>query len=120
MPRLMKIDVDTAFKSYEIRFAEKFGEKPVGSFAKFHNTMIQRLDRAGFEPRLAAYLKWHRECKRLLGSGATISDVLVMEFEEASCWICLQAPNVLEMFSGEVGDPAEMVTSTGQFQAVKK
>ncbi len=116
----MKIDVEAAFESYQIRFVERFGDKPVGAFAKFHNTMIQRLDRAGFEPRLADYLHWHRECKRLLGSGATISDVLVMEFEEASSWICLQAPNMLEMFSGEVGDPAEMVTSTGQYAAVNK
>ncbi|MBX3246480.1 MAG: hypothetical protein KF901_04790 [Myxococcales bacterium] len=115
----MAIDVDAAFQSYETRFREKFGEKPVGAFAKFANTMIQKLDRAGFEARLEAYLRWHRESKRLLGSGATISDVLVMEFEEASSWICLEAPNVLEMFSGEVGDPAEMVTSTGQRAAVK-
>ena len=109
----MAIDVDAAFESYETRFVQQFGDKPVGAFGKFGSTMVQRLSREEFEPRLESYLKWHAECKKLLGSGATIGDVLVMEFEEAANWLCIEAPNLLEMFSGEVGDLEESVTSTG-------
>ena len=109
----MTIDADTAFTSYVARFENRCGEKPVGSFAKFGNTMIQRLSREEFPERLEKYLHWHKECKRLLGSGATISDALVLEFEEASAWIAIDAPNILALFSGELGVPEEMVTSVG-------
>ncbi len=99
------LDRDAAFDSYVARFVADFGDKPTGTFVKFGNHMVQRLDRAQFDERLDAYLNWHQELRRLLGSGATISDVLVLEFEEAAAWLILKAPNVLEMFSGEVGDP---------------
>ena len=39
----MKNDVDAAFASYNARFEEECGAKPVGGFAKFGNVMIQRL-----------------------------------------------------------------------------
>ena len=99
------IDPDAAFASYEARFLAANGDKPAGAFVKFGNHMVQRLSRAEFGERLEAYLRWHQECSKLLGSGATISDVLVMEFDEAAAWLILEAPNVIEMFSGEVGDP---------------
>ena len=109
----MTIDVDTAFKSYVVRFENRLGEKAPGAFAKFGNTMIQRLTRDEFPERLDQYLHWHKECKRLLGSGATISDALVLEFEEASAWIAIDPPKILDLFSGELGVPEEMVTSVG-------
>ena len=48
----MAIDVDAAFESYETRFVQQFGDKPVGAFGKFGSTMVQRLSREEFEPRL--------------------------------------------------------------------
>ncbi len=107
----MDIDVDAAYQSYLSRFLTECGDKPEGGFAKFGNVMIQRLSRKDFDERLNHYIRWHRECKRLLGSGATISDVLVLEFEEAAAWICIKAPNMLAMFSGELGDPDDLMKS---------
>ncbi len=109
----MTIDIDTAFASYVARFENHFGPKKPGAFAKFGNTMIQRLSRDDFPERLDQYLHWHRECKRLLGSGATISHVLVLEFEEASAWLAIEPPKILDLFSGELGQPEEMVTAVG-------
>lgn len=105
----VEIDYDAAFESYVARFNAHCGDKPPGGFAKYGNTMIQRLSRADFDERLERYLFWHRECKRLLGSGATIADAITMEFEEAAAWVCLKAPNILEMFQGELGDPNEAI-----------
>lgn len=105
----MEIDYDAAFESYEARFRAHCGDKPAGGFAKYGNTMVQRLTRTNFDERLEQYLFWHRECRRLLGSGATIADAITMEFEEAAAWVCLKAPNLLAMFSGELGDPNEEI-----------
>lgn len=106
----MDIDPAAAFASYEARFLAACGDKPPGAFVKFGNHMVQRLSRKDFDERLESYLRWHEECRKLLGSGATISDVLVMEFDEAAAWLILEAPNVLEMFSGEVGDPRQVLS----------
>ncbi|MEM9067500.1 MAG: hypothetical protein AAGE52_03310 [Myxococcota bacterium] len=105
----MNVDKDAAFESYKARFISACGDKAVGSFAKFGNHMVQRLNRSQFDERLESYIKWHAECRNLLGSGATISDVLVMEFDEAAAWLIIRAPNVLEMFSGEIGDPEHIL-----------
>ena len=107
----MSIDEDTAYASYVARFESRFGPKEPGAFAKFGNAMIQRLSRDEFPKRLEQYLYWHKECKRLLGSGSTISDALVLEFEDASAWLAIDPPNILELFSGEMG-PEQAVTST--------
>ncbi|MEM6958527.1 MAG: hypothetical protein AAF411_16965 [Myxococcota bacterium] len=107
----MSIDIETAYASYVARFEDRLGPKPAGAFAKFGKTMIQRLTREDFPPKLENYLHWHSECKRLLGSGATISDALVLEFEEASAWLAIDPPNILELFSGELGVPEKVVTS---------
>ena len=64
----------------------------------------------GGEP-IDQYLYWHKECKRLLGSGSTISDALVLEFEDASAWLAIDPPSILELFSGEIG-AEQAVTST--------
>ncbi len=68
--------------------------------------MVQFLSATDFSARLTTYLEWRTECEKALKSGATISDVLVMEFEEAAAWIAITAPNMLRMFDGEFGDPA--------------
>jgi len=102
----MSIDVERAWQSYETRFQNRFGdEKSPGDYVKFGKHMIQRLDRQTFEARLEDYVRWHQECKTSLESGTTISDALILEFEEAAAWIALQPPNVLDMFKGEMGDP---------------
>ena len=102
----MQIDVERAWESYEERFRKRYGDhKSPGAYVKFNKHMVQRLDRATFEHRLSDYVSWHHECKTALESGATISDALILEFEEASAWITLEPPNVLSMFAGELGDP---------------
>jgi hypothetical protein len=47
----------------------------------------------------------HRTAKEMLAAGSTINDAVVLEFDEASAWIAIKAPNMLKMFSGEIGDP---------------
>ena len=103
----MNLDVDAAFTSYLRRFSRRFGAKLPGTFVRFGHHMVQKLDRDDFEGRLTDYLGWHRECSRVLESGATISDAAVLEFEEAAAWLVLRAPNLLELFDGELGDPAD-------------
>lgn len=107
----MNIDVEQAFSSYEARFVERFGDKPAGAFVKNGKAMIQRLSRGEFPERLQAYLHWHGQCRSLLGSGATISDALVLEFEEASRWLVIEPPDVLALFNGEIGEVEENVSS---------
>jgi len=102
----MSIDVERAWQSYETRFHNRFGDdKAPGDYVKFGKHMVQRLDRQVFEARLEDYVRWHQECKTALESGTTISDALILEFEEAAAWIALEPPKVLDMFKGELGDP---------------
>ena len=103
----MKIDYATAFEKYNARFEKVLGPKPVGAYAKFGRHMVKRMDRAEFEQRLDAYVQMHGACKRMLDGGSTISDALVLEFEEAAAWVAVQAPDLYSMFRGEMGDPRE-------------
>lgn len=100
-----EIDYEAAYAGYLHRFAEKFGERPAGSFVKFGRAMVQRLGPEEFPQRLEHYVRLHRACKNMLESGSTISDALVLDFVEASAWIAIEAPNMYAMFRGELGDP---------------
>jgi hypothetical protein len=101
----MTIDVDAAYALYEQRFSERFGDRPINAFVKLGKHMVQRLDRRAFEARLRRYLQIRDTCSEMLASGSTISDAVMMEFDEAAAWMCVRAPNLLEMFQGELGDP---------------
>ncbi|MEQ9076006.1 MAG: hypothetical protein RLP09_19260 [Sandaracinaceae bacterium] len=103
----MKIDYDAAFDKYNARYEKTVGDKPLGSYAKFHNHMIKRLERGEFEQRLDTYVQLHSACKRMLDGGSTISDALVHDFEEAAAWVAVKAPDLYTMFKGEIGDPKD-------------
>ena len=109
----MDVDLDLAFDAYNARFEAHFGNKPVGSFTKFESLMVQRLAKDEFGQRLSDYLELHSTVKRILSQEATISDDICLEFQERASWLVIQAPNVLEMFKGEVGDPS---IATGERQ----
>lgn len=100
-----EIDYDAGFRMYTERFAERFGERPAGAFVKFGRHMVKSLDARDFKERIDAYVRLHRACKRMLETGSTISDALVLDFDEAAAWVSVQAPNVHAMFRGEMGDP---------------
>ncbi len=102
----MDIDYDAAYEGYLERFDKRFGDQPLGHFVKFERTMVQKLAEAEFKARLDAYVKYHRACKRMLESGATISDALVLDFVESAAWVAVQAPDIHTMFRGEMGDPS--------------
>jgi len=102
----MDLNIDHAFDAYNARFNGEFGSKPIGSFSKFSNVMVQRLEKNEFGQRLSDYLEMHAAVKRILDIGATISDDICLEFQERACWLVIQAPNILDMFKGEVGDPS--------------
>lgn len=101
----MDVDLDTAYEAYLERFRDRFGERPDGAFVKFEKHMVQKLRRNEFAPRLTHYLELHATCKEMLKTGATINDAVVLEFDEAAAWLAIQAPDMLQMFSGEMGDP---------------
>lgn len=101
---LQTVDVDSAFESYATRFHALFGERPSGTFVKFGNTMVQKLSRGEFEERLTNFLKVRKRCKRMLESGATISDAITLDFEEAAAWLAIEPPNLLDLFHGEMGE----------------
>lgn len=101
----MDVDLDTAYAAYLARFAERYGEKKTGAFVKFEKHMVQKLTKEQFAPRLDRYLELHATCKQMLKTGATINDAVVLEFDEAAAWLAIQAPDMLRMFSGEIGDP---------------
>lgn len=101
----MDVDLDNAYEAYLSRFGERFGDKEPGAFVKFEKHMVQKLSREEFPPRLEQYLELHRTCKEMLATGATINDALVLEFDEAAAWLAIQAPDMMQMFSGEMGDP---------------
>lgn len=95
---------ELSFETYLQRFDERFGEKPDGTFVKHGKVMIQRLTRAEYDERYAEYVRLQDACRRMLTSGATISDAIVLDFQEATAWLALDPPDVLSMFRGEVGD----------------
>lgn len=99
------VDMDTAYDAYLERFRARYGDKPDGAFVKFDRHMIRKLGRADFPDRLRQYLQLHATCKEMLRTGATINDAVVLEFDEAAAWLVIQAPDMLQMFSGEMGDP---------------
>jgi len=103
----MKIDYVTAFEKYNDRFDAALGDKPVGAYGKFGKHMIKRLERPEFDERLDSYVQLHAACKRMLDGGATISDALVHDFDEAAAWVAVEAPDVYAMFRGEIGDPKD-------------
>ncbi len=97
------MDIKAAYTSYLDRVNEQYPQKSVGDFVKFGQTMVQKLDQKGFEDRLNTFMELRLRCKQMLDSGSTISDVVMLEFEEATAWLFLRAPNLLELFSGEIG-----------------
>lgn len=101
----MDVDSQAAFEAYVARFDGQFGDQPGGTFVKFGRHMVQRLEANQFPERLDYYLRMHRTAKEMLSSGSTINDAVVLEFDEAAAWIAITAPNMLKMFSGEMGDP---------------
>jgi hypothetical protein len=101
----MDLDTEAAYEAYVARFDAEFGNKPAGTFVKFGRHMVQRLTSRDFPERLDYYLRMHRTAKEMLAAGSTINDAVVLEFDEASAWIAIKAPNMLKMFSGEIGDP---------------
>jgi hypothetical protein len=101
----MDVDVDAAYEAYLARFEDEFGHKPDGAFVRFGRHMVQKLTKDEFPSRLDYYLRMHRTAKEMLAAGSTINDAIVLEFDEASAWIAIHAPDMLRMFSGEIGDP---------------
>ncbi|RLB53056.1 MAG: hypothetical protein DRJ42_13055 [Deltaproteobacteria bacterium] len=101
----MDVDSQAAFEAYIARFDGQFGDKDPGTFVKFGKHMVQKLNDAEFPERLDYYLRMHRTAKEMLSAGSTINDAVVLEFDEAAAWIAITAPNMLKMFSGEMGDP---------------
>jgi len=100
----MSIAVERAYAAYEARFSEEFGEKPLGAFVKFGSHMVQHLTQSEFATRLSSYLSLHTAVREILESGSTISDIVMLEYDEAAAWICIRAPNLLDLFKGELGD----------------
>jgi hypothetical protein len=96
---------DRAYQHYVDRFASQYGDKPMGAFVKFNRHLVQKLSREEFSDRFQRYLRLQDVCKRMLTEGTTISDAVVLDFEEACAWIALEAPNLYQMFRGELGDP---------------
>ena len=102
----MSADVtDRAYQHYLDRFGSLYGDKPMASFVKFGRHLVQKLSRDDFGDRFQRYLRLQDVCKRMLTEGTTISDAVVLDFEEACAWIALEAPNLYQMFRGELGDP---------------
>lgn len=101
----MEIDYEAAYVGYRERFGARFGDKPTGAFVKFGRAMVQRLEEGEFRKRLDEYVRYHRACKRMLESGSTISDALVLDFVESAAWVAVEAPDIHSMFRGEMGDP---------------
>lgn len=101
----LEIDYEAAYGMYEERFVERFGPRPAGAFVKFGRHMVKHLDQKEFAQRIDGYVRLHRACKKMIETGSTISDALVLDFDEAAAWVAVQAPNIHAMFTGEMGDP---------------
>src|SRR5678815_2665670 len=101
----MATDYEAAYQLYLDRFRTRFGERPEGAFVRMAKHMVQKLSAKDFAGRLDHYVVMHAACKKMMEGGTTISDATVHEFDEAAAWIAIQAPNLLDMFKGELGDP---------------
>ena len=97
------------FTCYRKRFEAEFGDRPVGAFVKFSSHMIQRLSEEDFSTRLDDYFKWHEEATNMVTKGRTISDGLLLEFAEASSWLVLVPPSMMDLFDGLLPDAYELV-----------
>jgi len=108
------IDYERAFSMYVERFDQKFGVRDPGAFVKFGKHMVTRLSESEFKTRLDDYVRLHKACKKMIETGSTISDALVLDFVEAAAWVAVEAPNIHAMFSGEMGDPRDAAPARGQ------
>ncbi len=99
----MSLTPEQAYEVYLRRFTARFGAKPDGAFVKFDTAMVQKLSRKDFEPRLEKFLKLRKFCERMLKSESTISDSVTLEFRDACAWLAIPSPDLLAMFSGELG-----------------
>lgn len=113
------IDYEKAFAMYLDRFAERFGPREPGAFVKFGKHMVTRLDAGAFKKRLDEYVRLHKACKKMLETGSTISDALVLDFVEAASWVAVEAPNIHAMFRGEMGDPKVAAPRKGESDAAR-
>ena len=89
------------------------------AFVKFGKYVVQKLSGEDFVVKLEHYLELHKACKRMLASEVTISDSVVLEFEEACAVILVEAPNMLGMFRGELGEPGELAQRASKKKAGK-
>lgn len=89
---------DIEWRGYEQRASSRFAEAATGSFLKFGKHMVQRLDRIAFEARLAEYQDQCKRCDRMLASGATLSEAVMLDVEEAASWLLLPSPNLFDLF----------------------
>lgn len=105
--------MDGAFNAYVARFEQHCGSKPDGAFVKFGKHMVQKLPHEGFPERFERYVKLQDACKRMLSEGSTISDAVMLDYEEAAAWVMVEAPNLLRLFQGELGDPGRRAPGTG-------
>lgn len=103
MAQTQRNDNSEAYESYVARFDSMFNARPEGAFVKFGHVLVRKLGRPEFDARLEAFLRVRERCKRMIESGATISDAIALDFEEAAAWLAVETPNLLELFHGEVG-----------------
>ncbi|MCA9581086.1 MAG: hypothetical protein KC416_04785, partial [Myxococcales bacterium] len=96
----MDLDLDVAYEAYLARFKDRFGDKKAGDFVKFGKHMVEKLDRPNFVRWLRRYMELHGNANQMLKDGATINEALVLDFQEASAWVAIEAPNLMEMFRG--------------------
>ena len=100
---------EAAFRRYLARFADRYGDKGPGAYVKFGKHMVQRLDREHFVKRLDQFIEMHEACGDMIGGRSTISDAIVLEFDEAAAWICLETPDMIHLFDGELPSLQEMI-----------
>lgn len=103
--------LDDAYANYLARFEARFGERETGAFVKFSKHMVQKLARDAFPERLKRYKIAHSACKQMLENGSTISDAAVMELAEAAAWVAIEAPDIMAMFRGELGNADEGIAA---------
>jgi hypothetical protein len=101
---LGEIDYEAAYAGYLERFTARFGDRRSGAFVKLGRHMIQKLDADSFPGRLDQYLRLHSACAKMVDTGATISDALVLDFAESSSWIAIEPPSFEAMLNGKLGD----------------
>jgi len=80
---------DELFEHYEHKLEAELGPLEVGQFARWRRSLVERLDRAGFEREWTEFKAFEATYRAIIASGATATNELYDEVREKAAQLLL-------------------------------